>query len=162
MPHGHCYLWQPAILWTQVITNIAIGLAYMSITITLYYLVRKSREVLLVEDDDDIRTDLAELLRLKGYSVQTAANGAEALDRLRDPELPCLILLDLMMPVMDGWQFREAQLQDDTLAEVPVVVITGIAEDTAALQAKKVLRKPVRLDDLVSTIRGYCAAASDS
>jgi CheY-like chemotaxis protein len=115
--------------------------------------------VLLVEDDDDIRTDLAELLRIKGYEVETAANGAEALDRLRQPELPCLILLDLMMPVMDGWQFREAQLQDEMLAQVPVVVITGVAEDTAALQARKVMRKPVRIDDLVTTIRGYCARA---
>jgi CheY-like chemotaxis protein len=112
--------------------------------------------VLLVEDDDDIRTDLAEILRIKGYAVQTAANGAEALDRLRDQHLPCLILLDLMMPVMDGWQFREVQLQDETLAQVPVVVLTGVAEDTAALQAKKVMRKPVRLDDLMTTIRGYC------
>jgi CheY-like chemotaxis protein len=116
--------------------------------------------VLLVEDDDDIRLALVEALQDEGIAVRAAANGADALDGLRQGAPPCLIVLDLMMPVMDGWQFRDKQLEDPTLASIPVVVLTadGNAKAKAAkMNAALGLAKPVRLDDLIKVIVQYCS-----
>src|SRR5690349_1848715 len=91
--------------------------------------------VLVVEDSTDARQMLASLLEVEGFAVRTAANGREALDQLRAGPPPCLILLDLMMPVMDGYQFRAEQRQDPGLSPIPVVVVSAVAggEDTATL-----------------------------
>jgi CheY-like chemotaxis protein len=115
--------------------------------------------VLLVEDDDDIRLALVEALRDEGIAVRAAANGADALQDLRHGSPPCLIVLDLMMPVMDGWQFRDKQLEDPTLAAIPVVVLT--ADGNAKAKAKKMnaalgISKPVKLDALIEVIVKYC------
>jgi len=120
--------------------------------------------VLIVEDDREIRHTLRDLLREEGYQVEEAANGREALAllkrfRLAGERLPCMILLDLMMPVMDGWQFREAQVQDPELTGIPVVVLSadGNARQKAlAMQAGAGLSKPVRLETLLSTVATYC------
>jgi CheY-like chemotaxis protein len=111
--------------------------------------------LLLVEDDDDAREGLAALLRRRGYVVRTAENGAEALDRLnRGGPLPSLILLDLMMPVMNGWEFRQAQLGDPRLCRIPVLVLTGGTprDPGGALQAFQYLKKPIDPDELVAVI----------
>src|SRR5262245_41874314 len=101
------------------------------------------RLVLIVDDDQDIRDTLGGVLTEEGYRVVGAANGQEALDYLKDGERPCLILLDLMMPVMDGWQFLKQQGMSPSLAEIPVVVITAAgAQRTAQLKASAVLAKP--------------------
>jgi CheY-like chemotaxis protein len=116
-------------------------------------------QILVVEDDSDIREDLAELLRDQGYRVITAGNGAEALEQLRSQLTPCLILLDLMMPVMDGWEFRRRMLADDRLARVPTVLLTGAADpqDHAVnLNVADVMTKPIRLDRLYATVDRYC------
>ena len=84
-----------------------------------------NRTVLVIEDDPDVRNALAELLSGEGYQVSATADGAEALDTLRGGLLPSVIVLDLMMPNMDGWDFRRAQLEDPTLAPVPVVLLTA-------------------------------------
>ena len=112
--------------------------------------------VLVVEDDEDIREVLATILHESGYSVIMARNGEEALQRLRTGTCrPCVILLDLWMPVMDGWQFREAQRKDPALAGIPVVVLSGDREaqsfDTAAY-----LSKPVQFHQLVRTVARFC------
>jgi CheY-like chemotaxis protein len=87
------------------------------------------RKVILVVDDNaDVRASLGLLLGMLGYHVEKAADGAEALRYLRTHPRPCLIVLDLRMPGMDGWQFRQAQLRDADLAEIPVVVSSGEAE----------------------------------
>src|SRR5574340_1100683 len=103
-------------------------------------------EVLLVEDDAAIRDALRELLEAEGFVVQGAANGREALARLRaGGHRPRLILLDLMMPVMDGWEFRQAQRGDPALARIPVVVLTAAdgAEDLIAdMKVAACLSKP--------------------
>jgi CheY-like chemotaxis protein len=115
--------------------------------------------LLLVEDDDDIRTDLAELLAEEGYQVAAAANGAEALAQLRADPRPCLILLDLMMPVMSGWDFRAAQLRDPELAGIPVVLLSGandLAEHARTLSAAGFLRKPVGLASVVAAAARHC------
>src|SRR5262245_35120462 len=83
------------------------------------------KRVLIVEDDEDVRAALAAFLEGEGHSVTEAAHGADALTRLQEPNEICLIVLDLWMPVMDGWQFRAAQKKDPALAAVPVVVITA-------------------------------------
>ncbi len=77
--------------------------------------------VLLVEDNEDVRTAIAMLLRVEGSGVVEASDGTEALDQLHKGPPPCLILLDLMMPKTDGWQFRKAQVHDPSLAKIPVV-----------------------------------------
>ena len=84
-----------------------------------------NRSILIVEDDSDLREALSEVLRDEGYSVESAADGREALDRLRRDLRPSLILLDLTMPVMNGWQFRAEQRRDPALSEIPVVVLSA-------------------------------------
>src|SRR5262245_11415139 len=83
------------------------------------------RSVLVVEDDNDIRDALTLILRDQGYQVDSASNGQEALDQLRRGSPANLIVLDLMMPVMDGWQFRHEQQRDPTLAGIPVVIVSA-------------------------------------
>jgi CheY-like chemotaxis protein len=115
-----------------------------------------SSSLLVVEDDPDIADTLAELLEDAGYRVATAGNGRIALDHLQlSPELPDLILLDLMMPVMDGWQFREAQQSDPRLAGVPVILLSAsVKADQAAqeLGVRALLRKPVDIEALLRAI----------
>jgi CheY-like chemotaxis protein len=115
--------------------------------------------ILLVEDDEATRTAMALALELQGYTVTAVANGQEALDQLRAAGRPCLILLDLMMPVMDGWQFRRAQAQDPALAGIPVVVVSAdgsVPQKAAALGAAGFLQKPVEVDDLLVTVQRHC------
>ena len=117
-------------------------------------MVRPGEIVLIVDDDDDIRESLRDLLEGEGYAVATADNGKEALESLRRGLLPCLIILDLMMPVMDGWQFRTEQQSDPQLAMIPVVVITA-ARDTR-VDAVEILPKPLHPDSILGTIARYC------
>jgi|SRR5688572_1080817 len=113
--------------------------------------------ILIVEDDTDIREDLAGILRAEGYEVATAANGQVACDWLRHTEvLPEVILLDMMMPVMDGWHFRAEQLQDATLAAIPVVVLSGagdVRKEATALGAAGYVTKPFKLDSLLGVVQ---------
>ena len=113
--------------------------------------------VLIVEDDRDTREMLGRFLELEGFEVQTAANGELALQVLQD-ERPSVIILDLMMPVMNGWQFRVAQQSDPNLSHIPVVVVTaaGVREDIPAINADGWLSKPVDFDRLLATIAPLC------
>jgi CheY-like chemotaxis protein len=115
--------------------------------------------VMIVEDDDEIRELLAEMLADGGYEVSTARNGEEALALLRSSPRPGVILLDLMMPVMDGWQMRAEMLADPALADIPVVVVSGAADlggDGHALKASRVLTKPVKWPVLLESVRAHC------
>jgi CheY-like chemotaxis protein len=116
--------------------------------------------ILVIEDDLSIREALAELLAEEGYAVACAANGAEALDLLALDAAPSLILLDLMMPVMNGWEFRSAQRQDPRLAQIPVLVLSAShAGDSGAVTGLGVnafLQKPFDLETLVSTVQRFC------
>ena len=117
------------------------------------------RKVLVVDDDPSIREVLAIILGSQGYEVLTAADGREALDLLHDGALPQVILLDLMMPVMNGWTFREEMQRDAVLAPIPVLVMTGdgeIADKTVRLSAAGFLRKPIGLNDLLDTVARFC------
>jgi CheY-like chemotaxis protein len=115
--------------------------------------------VLVVEDDADIRDMISQILEFEGYPVRTASDGSDALEQIRDGGRPGLILLDLMMPVMTGWQFRAAQLEDPALADIPVVVISGdgtVAAKAGAMNAAGFLRKPVDLTTLLETVGRFC------
>jgi CheY-like chemotaxis protein len=113
------------------------------------------RRVYVVEDDSDLRRTLGEAIEAQGYDVVAAANGAEALEALRrDDKRPCLILLDLMMPVMNGYEFRKEQRADPALATIPVVVIS--AHERSGVDADVFLPKPVALRRLLAVIARYC------
>jgi CheY-like chemotaxis protein len=119
------------------------------------------RRILIADDDPDVRESLRLLLELQGYSVDEARNGQEALVRLNAAP-PCLIVLDLMMPVMDGWQFRRAQLQDPQFASVPVVVISAVPahlQRTSELAAHRVFSKPFDYDALLAEVDIICATS---
>ncbi len=117
-----------------------------------------SHPVLVVEDDADIRVALMDVLEEHGYEAVGAVNGLDALEKLKAGALkPCLIVLDLMMPVMDGRAFREQQLQDSALAPIPVVVVSAYREIAdQALRITEFLRKPLDVDELVQAVRRYC------
>jgi CheY-like chemotaxis protein len=114
------------------------------------------RLVLIIEDDIDVRQSLAEVLEDAGYQVVVAANGREGLERLRQAPLrPFVILLDMMMPEMDGWEFRQQQQRDEELVAIAVVVIT--AHTDAGLTARRLkaagfLGKPIKLPVLLETL----------
>jgi CheY-like chemotaxis protein len=113
--------------------------------------------VLIVEDDADLREMMAQLLTLEGFHAATATNGREALDYLRKSPRPDLILLDLMMPVMDGWEFSKEQQADPAIAKVPVVVLTAVDQARAkAVNAAAFLNKPLDFDRLLQLVRQYC------
>jgi CheY-like chemotaxis protein len=117
--------------------------------------------VLIVEDDEDIRADLAAILRLKGYEVALAANGREALTCMRH-ELPSVVLLDLMMPEMNGWELRAIMRDDPLLRALPVVVVSGagkLDEVAATLDAAAVLPKPFELSHLFELVERFCRRA---
>jgi CheY-like chemotaxis protein len=115
--------------------------------------------VLVVEDDPTIREVLVEVLGEHGYDAIGACNGREALDALAaSSDRPCVILLDLMMPVMDGRSFREQQLRIPDLSDIPVIVISAHLDHTVAsdLHAAAYLRKPVKLAEVLRSVRTYC------
>jgi CheY-like chemotaxis protein len=115
---------------------------------------------MVVEDDFAVRETLHELLEEEGFQVVQACNGQEALDRLRRVAfVPRLILLDLMMPVMDGWQFRAEMSRDPQLARIPVVVMSAdmaLEQKVRGLSVAGVLPKPVELDRLLETVHRFC------
>jgi CheY-like chemotaxis protein len=116
--------------------------------------------VLIVDDDFALRTLLTELVEDSGFTALHAMNGREALEVLRQqPVPPCLILLDLMMPVMNGWEFRQAQLADPGLAPIPVVVLSARADlhsSAQPLAAQAYLRKPIDIAYLEQLVAQHC------
>lgn len=119
----------------------------------------RALQILLIEDDPDLADVIAEVLRMEGYAVVHAPDGRTALGMLVERHLPDLILLDLMMPKMNGWEFREAQLRDDRLAKIPVVVLSATGERARPIDAALVLRKPITLDSLLSAVRKFVPAS---
>lgn len=114
------------------------------------------RSVLVVEDDPDLRESLSLILRGKGFHTELASNGLEALALLRKEPLDC-VLLDLHMPVMNGFQFLEEQARDPALARVPVIAITSSDDDAEGPAVVASLRKPFGLDEflcVLASIRG--------
>lgn len=120
------------------------------------------KSVFVVDDDVAIRDMLAEALEDEGYHVTSASNGLEALTHLREHSAsPCLILLDLNMPVMTGWEFRNLQREDPALATIPVVVVSAdraAQYDPRQLDVAEYLVKPINLDRLLTVVESFCGA----
>ena len=117
--------------------------------------------ILVVEDNDDVREMMAVTLELEGHEVSTAVNGRDALDKLRAGERPCVILLDLMMPVMNGWEFRNVLERDPILKSVPVVIVSAAtAELVHNADAAAYLPKPLDMEQLLHVVGGFCGGCA--
>jgi CheY-like chemotaxis protein len=117
------------------------------------------RAVLLVDDNEATRTGLAELLKLRGYRTAMAANGREGLECLRRDRSIGVVVLDLTMPVADGYWFRAQQLADPTIDHIPLIVFTGADDarlNAALLSGAHVLHKPVGISELLERIAAHC------
>ena len=127
------------------------------------YTVPADATVLVIDDAEQTRTLLADLLRRHGYAVLEAAHAGEGLAVLRAATpRPCVVVLDLMMSGGSGWTFREQQLRDPAIADVPVIVFTAARQSEAlqyVLKTTDILHKPVAIDDLLDTIEQRCRAA---
>lgn len=112
--------------------------------------------ILVVEDDLPIRESLCELLTFEGYSVEAASHGLEALSKLKNIGKPRLILLDLMMPVMTGWEFLEQIRNDNAYSSVPVVILSAVGNTSKEGLANGFLKKPIEMDSLLAQIKKFC------
>jgi CheY-like chemotaxis protein len=118
--------------------------------------------ILIIDDEPEISRLISEVLTEEGYMVDQTANGYAALAYLRAvPTLPCVIFLDLMMPLMSGWDFLRVQQSDAMLASIPTVVISAANTFEAAkvLGAQECLVKPLDLEHIVALVQRYCAHA---
>ncbi|HZS08797.1 MAG TPA: response regulator [Blastocatellia bacterium] len=116
-------------------------------------------KILVVEDDPDTREMVKAFFVSEGYQVETAANGRKAIEYLKSSETPCLILLDLMMPEMNGIEFLQSRRQESELSGIPVVVVTAVQEackGARALGAIDCLSKPFEFHQLLDLARRYC------
>jgi len=118
--------------------------------------------ILVVDDEADIRESALAIFESAGYAAVTARNGRDAFELLRTGALrPCVILLDLMMPVMDGWAFRAEQMCDHDLASIPVIVLSAVGRSEAAAAAESMravagIAKPVDWDRLLRLVDAHC------
>jgi len=120
-----------------------------------------SRLVLVIEDDADFRGAIVSALEHERYEVIAAVNGKAGLELLQWGIVPCVVLLDLMMPVMDGWTFRRRQLADAALASIPVIILSAdvrAADLAGSPGVHAVLQKPVDVEALLESLDGLCAA----
>lgn len=113
--------------------------------------------ILVVEDDADLREVLAESLRLEGHEVLESVDGLDALERLRGGARPALVVLDLVMPRMDGRQLLTTMRADAALADIPVVLVTGTPPRDLAEAVDAILKKPIGIQDLLRCIGRRCA-----
>jgi len=113
--------------------------------------------ILVVEDDRALRESLRDALELEGYVAVCVENGQAALQHLATGARPCIILLDLMMPGMDGWTFRQETLKDKSLASIPVIVMTAATPArAAAVAAEVVLYKPLHMGRVMDLVQEHC------
>lgn len=118
-------------------------------------------DVLLAEDDEDLREAMVDTLNDAGFSVEAVRNGRDALDWLEDSgHNPKIILLDLMMPVMDGWQFLDERKNTPKVASVPVVVLSASMGFTGSNETVAFMQKPVAVKPLIALLTIYCAAGA--
>lgn len=118
----------------------------------------RSKWILIVDDDTELRETLRDVLIDRGFSVVAAENGRAALDHIARSSTPGLILLDLMMPVMDGWQFLEHRANDPALSAIPVLAMTAARVTNDLRGVASVLLKPMSLDTLITSIEKHQAS----
>jgi CheY-like chemotaxis protein len=122
----------------------------------------EQHRILLVEDDDDVADAMVAILEGEGYAVVRASDGEQALRALRGGLDPCLIVLDLFMPRMNGIEFRRVQRSDPSISQVPVVVVSGVTDmvdEIRAMGVARCFRKPVDFDKLLGVVNELCPAA---
>ncbi len=119
---------------------------------------QQRRSILVVEDDEGIRETIGEFLTSEGFEVHLAANGEEALSQALSYKDSCLVLLDLMMPVMNGWEFLRRRANIAAVAAMPVVVVSAIADaaSTSRAGATRFMKKPPDLEALLKIAHQYC------
>ena len=117
------------------------------------------QSVLVVEDDEDIRTAMVDILESEGYTTESATNGQEALELLHKIHKPCLVLLDMMMPIMNGREFLDKIMEDTYLAPIPVLVVSAVADKADTEGAVGFLKKPVDIDMVMKMVKRYCSGA---
>lgn len=117
---------------------------------------RTCTTILVVEDDDDIRSVIVDLLESEGYQTMAATNGKEALDVLSNSPIPCLVLLDMMMPIMNGREFLDIIMKDSMLAPLPVLIVSAIADATNSKGSIGFLKKPIDIDVVLDVVGQYC------
>ena len=118
--------------------------------------------LMIIDDDDDLRTALVLIMRSQGYEVAAFGNARAALGALQSGRAPFLILLDLMMAGMSGWDFRAAQLRDPRLAPIPVVILTAVSspgDGAETLSDVEIMEKPVELDTLLGLVSRYASGS---
>jgi CheY-like chemotaxis protein len=115
------------------------------------------QSVIVVEDDPDIREAICEMLEFEGYPVVAFENGKEALERLHESPNPGLIILDLMMPVMNGIQFLRARQNDESLSDIPCFVVSAVGKQREIIRegAQGFLRKPVDANDILDIVKAH-------
>jgi two-component system chemotaxis response regulator CheY len=122
--------------------------------------------VLIVENDDDTREAMENLLGMSGYTVESSADGLDALDRLRELPRPCVMTLDLRMPLLDGNTVLEEMSRDEKLKDIPVIVTTGSVPDAKRCEnhanVRIVLVKPFAWDDLLAAVEDACEEKPDA
>ena len=124
-------------------------------------MVGQGTDIVVVDDSHETRVTLRETLEDEGYSVATACTGREALALLRSPARPRLALVDLMMPIMDGWELTRAVRADRDLESLPLILITATEPDAAVRAlADGFLKKPLAIDALLELVERYCPAPS--
>jgi CheY-like chemotaxis protein len=116
--------------------------------------------VLLIDDDEDLHDSIADLLRQRGYAVATAEDGREALAIMARTRMPCIVLLDLVMPGMDGWKFLAVVQGDPALATIPVVIASAHAATHAPTGIAGFLHKPFDLAELLRVVAEHCGPAA--
>ncbi len=112
----------------------------------------------MVDDDEDIREAICGVLQAEGYTTLVAENGERALEVIDRGRRPCVVLLDLMMPVMSGWEFMKAVTGKDEFDDLPVVVVSAFS-DLPALGARRVLKKPLDVEQLLAAVAEYCCCS---
>lgn len=112
--------------------------------------------ILVVEDNQEVRELEVALLETEGYEVTSASNGKEALDLLSSIKKPCVVLLDLMMPVMNGRQFLSAIKEDTALSPIPVVIVSAVSDRSDTAGAVGFVPKPIKIDELLDNVSRFC------
>ena len=115
------------------------------------------KTILIIDDEEDLRDTLKLSLELEGYRCYTAANGREGLEALERIPPPHVILLDLMMPVLNGWQFMDELRGHPSFGQIPVVVVTAFIKLTGAIRASDIIRKPIEMDTLLGVLKKHCS-----
>ncbi len=118
---------------------------------------KQCKSILVVEDDDDIRNAMVDLLESEGYNTESAINGKDALEKLRRiNQKPCLVMLDMMMPIMNGREFLDEVMKDSHLAPIPILIVSAIADKSNSKGSVGFLKKPIDIDVVLKVVSQYC------